>query len=101
MSSATGMSQIGWIEKNIASLQEIDSSRFGVMAKMGEEGDLKVIWDKSKADEVAAAEEQFKAMKKKGYAAFSVKKDGEKNEVINKFDPNAEMIILAPPVVGG
>lgn len=73
----------------------------GEMSIMGKEGDLKVIWDSEKADEVDAARAQFDALTKKGYLAFSVKKDGEKNEKISKFDPNMEKIILVPLQKGG
>lgn len=64
-------------------------------------GDLKVIWDKKKRDEVEAARNQFDAMIKKGYLAFSVKKDGEKGKVVKEFDEDAEMLILSPRLQGG
>jgi hypothetical protein len=64
-------------------------------------GDLKVIWDKKKRDEVEAARNQFDAMIKKGYLAFSVKKDGEKGKVVKEFDEDAEMLILSPKLQGG
>ncbi len=73
----------------------------GEIAIMGKEGDLKVIWDSEKQDEVDAAKCQFENLTKKGYIAFSVKKDGEKNEKISKFDPNMEKIILVPMLRGG
>lgn len=64
-------------------------------------GDTKVIWDSSKKEEVAAARKTFDDLKKKGYWAYSVKKNGEKGEVIQEFDEEAEKIILAPRMVGG
>jgi hypothetical protein len=64
-------------------------------------GDLKVIWDKKKRDEVESARNQFDAMMKKGYLAFSVKKDGEKGKVVKEFDEDAEMLILSPKLQGG
>lgn len=74
----------------------------GEMATMGRMGDLKVIWDRTKPDEVDAARLQFDAMRKKGYLAYSVKgKDGEQDRQIFDFDPNAERIILAAPMRGG
>jgi len=72
-----------------------------VMAVMGKEGDTKTVWDKDKPDEVEAAKIQFDALKAKGYLAFKVDEDGEKGEVMKKFDPKAQKVILAPPVVGG
>jgi hypothetical protein len=38
---------------------------------------------------------------KKGFTAYSVKKDGEKNQKIKFFDPDAGKIILVPPIIGG
>jgi hypothetical protein len=74
----------------------------GEMAVMGRMGDLKVIWDRMRQEEVQAARKQFDEMRKQGYLAFSVKgKDGEKGAQITEFDPDAERIILAPPMRGG
>jgi hypothetical protein len=64
-------------------------------------GDTKIIWSADNQDETEAARETFKRLKGKGYAAFSVKKDGEKGKILSEFDPEAEKIILAPPVRGG
>lgn len=73
----------------------------GEIAIMGPHGDLKVIWDADRPDEVKAAKKQFDELTEKGYIAFSVKKDGEKNEKIHKFDAYAEKIILVPMLKGG
>jgi len=73
----------------------------GQMSVLGKEGDTKVIWDSDQQAEVDAARAQFDALKKEGYAAFNVKKDGEKGSVMKEFDPDAEKIIMALPVVGG
>lgn len=64
-------------------------------------GDTKVIWDRKNQDEVDAAREQYNSLKKKGYMAYSVKEDGEKKKVIHDFDPEAEKLILTPPLRGG
>jgi hypothetical protein len=65
-------------------------------------GDTKVIWDADNADEVAAAKAQFDALKKKGFAAFKVKGvTGAKGAKIDEFDPDAEKMILVPPMAGG
>jgi len=73
----------------------------GEMRIMGIQGDLKVIWDSDKTDEVESARKQFNELTGKNYIAFSVKKDGEKNEKISKFDPNLEKMILVPMLKGG
>lgn len=73
----------------------------GEIRRLGREGDIKQIWNKDNEDEVAAAKDLFDKMTKKGYLAFKVDKDGEKSVKMKTFDPNAEKIILVPPVVGG
>lgn len=73
----------------------------GEMAVMDRTGDTKTVWDSDNAAEVEIARETFEKFKKKGYAAFSVTKKGDKDEQIHKFDPEAEKIIFVPPIVGG
>ena len=72
-----------------------------VMACLDRTGDTRIIWDPDKPEEVAAAERTFDELKKKGYTAFSVRKNGEKDKVVRTFDPDSEKIILAPALVGG
>lgn len=65
-------------------------------------GDVRVMWDRTKKIEVDAMRKLFADLKAKGYAAFTVKdKDGNKGEVIREFDPNAERMIMIPPMAGG
>jgi ribosomal protein L19E len=64
-------------------------------------GDLKVIWDPKKRDEVEAARNQFDALIKKGYLAFKVKKDGGKGQKVTEFDEDYEMLIMSPALQGG
>lgn len=71
------------------------------MRVLGKEGDTKVTWDADNWEEVEAAEATFDRLTKKGYRAFSVKKSGDKGSIVTKFDPEAEKIILIPPIVGG
>lgn len=66
-----------------------------------EAGDLKTIWNKNIREEVEAAREQFNRMVKKGYQAFMVKEKGEKGKEVKEFDPDIEMLILAPAPVKG
>lgn len=73
----------------------------GLMAIMDASGDTKVIWDRGNDDEIEAARSTFDRLKARGYVAYSVKKDGEKNEILTRFDPNAEKLIMAPQMVGG
>lgn len=64
-------------------------------------GDLKTIWNKDNPDEVEAARKQFEELKSKKFLAFDVEKDGAKGKLIKEFNPNAERVIITPPVVGG
>lgn len=73
----------------------------GNMAVMDQSGDTKLIWDADNEAEVDAARELFEKLKKKNYLAYSVKTGGRKNELIHKFDPDLEKIIMIPPVKGG
>ncbi len=71
------------------------------MCVMDRTGDTKTLWNPDNADEVEAAEATFKKLKAKGYLAYSVSKDGEKNEALAAFDKSLGKIILSPPVRGG
>lgn len=65
-------------------------------------GDVKVIWDRTNADQTAACEAMFNTLLKKGYAAFLIKdNDGNKGEKITKWDPNAERVMMVAPMAGG
>lgn len=82
-------------------IQDVAIQETHEMRVMDTTGDTKVIWDSGKADEVSAAKKTFDDLKKKGYMAYSVKKGGDKGELLHDFDPDAEKIILAPRMVGG
>lgn len=74
----------------------------GSFAVMGQEGDTKVIWDPTNADEVEAARAQWDALVgKKRFAAFAVGARGQKAEQVREFDPTIEKLILVPPMAGG
>jgi hypothetical protein len=73
----------------------------GTMSIMTGKGDVKSTWDSSKPEEVEAARRQFNALRKQGYIAFAVRKDGEKAEILSEFDAGLEAMILAPPMKGG
>ena len=71
------------------------------MAIMGTEGDVKQMWDLENPEEVAAVKATYDKLTKKGYKAFSVKKDGGKGKEIFEFDSDAEKIIMTPMMKGG
>jgi len=64
-------------------------------------GDYKVIWDRDDRDLVDEARATFERLKKKGYIAYKVEGDGSKGEIIHEFDPDAEKLIMSPPLMGG
>jgi len=87
-------------------LKELEIAMTTVMEKntlhvLDHTGDTKVMWSPDNPDEVDAAKETFKRLKKKGYLAYTVRNDGEKGEVIQEFDKTAGRIILTPQLVGG
>jgi hypothetical protein len=71
------------------------------LAVMDHTGDTKTTWDPENETEVKNAKEQFKKWKDAGYAIFSVGKDGKKDEVLHKFDPDIDKMIATPAVRGG
>lgn len=73
----------------------------GIMAILDASGDTKVIWDKDNEDEVETAKDTFDRLTKKGFVAFSVKKNGDADKKIKEFDPDLEKIILIPQMAGG
>lgn len=74
----------------------------GTLFVMDQSGDTRITWDRRNVEEVENARATFDRLRAKGYNAYSVKpEDGSKNVMITTFDPNAEKIILAPPLVGG
>ena len=83
-----------------ATLSDVPEGR-KVLAILDSTGDTRIIWDPDNEDEVANARETFNRLVKKGFQAYSVKRDGKKNAVVRDFDPEAEKLILAPALVGG
>lgn len=73
----------------------------GTMIEMGIDGDVKKMWDRRLPDEVADAKASFDRLRKKGYLAYTVDDSGNKGKLISEFDPDAEKIILSPPMYGG
>jgi len=77
-------------------------SGFGLIERMGPEGDTKSIWDRNNEAEVEAARKTYDDLTDKGYRAYHVKgKDGDKGDPMDEFDPDCERMILVPPLQGG
>lgn len=64
-------------------------------------GDTKIIWDPDNKDEVKNAKRTFENLLKKGFTAFSVKRDGSRDTLVTDFDEDLEKLILVPRLVGG
>lgn len=71
------------------------------MSILDETGDTKVVWDEDNTAEVEEARGTFDRLKKKGYVAYKVNKKGDQGEVMDRFDPSAEKMIMAPNMRGG
>lgn len=73
----------------------------GELRVMGGAGDTKVMWDAEQDAEVENARRTFDELTGRGYAAFAVRRSGEKGERVREFDPAAEKLILVPQIAGG
>lgn len=73
----------------------------GVLVELNHTGDTRTVWNPDNAEEVAAVRATFDSLRRKGFQAFSVGRDGEKDRVLTEFDPRAGKIIMAPAVAGG
>lgn len=73
----------------------------GQLAVMGRKGDTKIIWSADNADEVGNARRAFDDLRGKGFMAYAVADRGRKGEQITEFAPDAERLILVPPMRGG
>lgn len=73
----------------------------GEMEVLDSSGHTRHIWDCDNPAEIEAARSTFNALTGKGYRAFNVKKDGNEGTPMKTFDPEAEKMILVPPIAGG
>ena len=86
------------LEEVIVEVQKIAKS---VMKILTEEGDERIVWDKDNGREAKEAKRKFLELLKKGYTAFSVDVDSQKNRKIKEFDVDAEEILMVPETVKG
>ncbi len=74
----------------------------GVIEATDSTGDTKLMWDSGRPEEVKAAREHFDALKAKGFIAYKVVgREGTEGDIIQRFDPNLERIIMHQQHVGG
>lgn len=63
------------------------------------EGELRLTWRKGDSEEIALAEMTFKEYIKKGWLAIG-EESGKKKQIFT-FNPDLEVIVLAPLMMGG
>ena len=73
----------------------------GEMKTLGRHGDIHVSWNTDNDKEVSTAKEMFYKKINEGWSAFREKLVGAKGDRIKEFDPEAQRIILVPPITGG
>ncbi len=73
----------------------------GLQTVTAKKGDTKIIWDPDNKEEVNSAKRTFEDLRKKGFTAFSVKKDGSRDTLVTEFDEDLEKLILVPRITGG
>jgi hypothetical protein len=65
-------------------------------------GDTKIIWDPENEAEVESARRTFSDLVgARRFLAFRVAGEGRKGEQIREFDPDAEKLVITPPMAGG
>lgn len=72
-----------------------------VLSAMDRTGDTKVEWAPGNAVEVKTAQKAFERLVAKGYMAYKTTARGARGEQLRAFDPQAERIVLVPPMAGG
>lgn len=83
-----------------AQLDDVPAGKH-VLCTLDRTGDTRIIWDPENEEEVENARRTFNELREKRFVAYAVRAGGGKGEVIRQFDPEAEKLILAPPLVGG
>lgn len=72
------------------------------MSVMNLGGDTKIKWDSNNAAEVDNARRTYDSLKAQGFTPHVVgPKGNRKASSMDDFDPKAEALIMAPPMVGG
>lgn len=68
-------------------------------------GDVRLTWEPGNTTDIADARQAFSDLRGKGYLAYKVtagRRGAEpQREQIRTFDPEAEQIVLTPPLRGG
>jgi hypothetical protein len=68
-------------------------------------GDVRLTWEPGNTEDIATARQAFNDLRGKGYLAYKVtpgrRGQEPQREQIRRFDPEAEQIVLTPPLRGG
>jgi len=81
-------------------MKNMEKYKMSELRILGIGGDVKISWDSRNEMETAVAKETFDKRIKDGWSAFR-EKIGIKGDKIKIFDPDAERVILVPPISGG
>jgi hypothetical protein len=73
----------------------------GVFRVMSENGDDRVIWDRTDPAQVREAYSKFGDFMSRGYTAYAVGDDGRKGHRIDTFDPSLQEVLLVPATKPG
>lgn len=73
----------------------------GYMRILSENGDDRVVWDRTVKDQVKEAFKKFTELVKKGYTAYVASATGARGHKITEFNPGLQEIILIPKTVKG
>lgn len=80
----------------------IPEGKTGIMHTLARSGDVPLMWNAQDRDDVAIARKAFDDALKSGYIAYTAEgKEGKRGEVIRRFRPEAERIILVKQHQGG
>jgi len=70
-----------------------------VMRILSENGDDRIVWNRTIPDQVKEAYAKFKELLAKGYSAFTTTSDGKKGHKIDDFDPGLEELVMGDLVL--
>jgi hypothetical protein len=73
----------------------------GWMSTMDDSGSTRLQWDRTKIEEVDAAQKRFDELRAAGYFAYEMTSKGDQGKVIEAFDVKAERTIPHPQPIGG
>lgn len=75
-------------------------SKTRTLRVLDQTGDTATVYDPTNVEDVEAVRKTFDEMKALGYLSYKVGEQGEGDEVIRTFDPDAD-IVMSPQLIGG